>query len=515
MRRLPVAALAALLLAPPVLGQPRRAAGDPPQPVPIPGRGTELFRALLDRAGVKPITRAELWQTNLGENDIVIVLGTLDTPGHRLQTPASYANIAVLNGGAALIASDRPGPPMAWVTGPRGDPLAWVDVGPGQVHCRDRDSVHSIRDDEGNLTPLNSCPYVVPAPQNIAPDPDTPTGKLFDGLPRVATNHPGYLHSAGLARHFRQVLATYPKDCYVTDEFGVRWAELAEGTAFAVGGYGAEQFGDRYRFLALADHSVFINQMLCSPGAQNMEFTYRVIDFLTDPTFEGPEGKRVNRRSRCLFIEDGEVKEHFDELRRAFAPPKPPLPIPDLAALEEKLVDLGNAILGDVQERNVINNILSRGYGVPAIVRVLLLLLTVYAAWFLMKRLFTARKPTDLPPPPNVAGVPAGPPGVFDRRQKELLRRNNVYEPVRDLVREFFASMGVKGEPGPRLPGVVISAAVRRPESLRAALKDFWKLAFGPPQEVTVRRWQEMEPYFDRLRQAHADGKWRFTDEMA
>ena len=28
---------------------------------------------------------------------------------------------------------------------------------------------------------------------------------------------------------------------------------------------------------------------------------------------------------------------------------------------------------------------------------------------------------------------------------------------------------------------------------------------------MTVSRWRELEPYFDRLRQAHADGKWRFV----
>jgi hypothetical protein len=61
------------------------------------------------------------------------------------------------------------------------------------------------------------------------------------------------------------------------------------------------------------------------------------------------------------------------------------------------------------------------------------------------------------------------------------------------------------------MPKLVISDAVRKPESLRAAVKDFWRLAYGPPREVPVSRWREMEPYFDRLRQAHADGKWHFA----
>ena len=102
---------------------------------------------------------------------------------------------------------------------------------------------------------------------------------------------------------------------------------------------------------------------------------------------------------------------------------------------------------------------------------------------------------------------------MFERRQKELLRRNNVFEPVRDLVREFFLSIGVHGEPDGRPPKLVISDVVRKPESLRAAIKDFWKIAFGPPQVLTVSRWRELEPFFDRVRQANADSKWRFVQD--
>ena len=125
------------------------------------------------------------------------------------------------------------------------------------------------------------------------------------------------------------------------------------------------------------------------------------------------------------------------------------------------------------------------------------------------------RRGSTVPPAPAVPGAPSGPPGVFERRQKELLRRNNVFEPVRDLLREFFASVGFHGEPGPTHPRLVVSRVVRRPDSLRQAVKDFWKLAYGPPQVLTVNRWREMEPYLDRLRQAHADGKWQFAIEQA
>ena len=81
--------------------------------------------------------------------------------------------------------------------------------------------------------------------------------------------------------------------------------------------------------------------------------------------------------------------------------------------------------------------------GVPRIARFFLIVGSALACLFLLRRIWGSRTPQRLPPPPTMAGVPTGPPGVFDRRQKELLRRNNVYEPVRDLVREFFDSIGI------------------------------------------------------------------------
>jgi hypothetical protein len=81
------------------------------------------------------------------------------------------------------------------------------------------------------------------------------------------------------------------------------------------------------------------------------------------------------------------------------------------------------------------------------------------------------------------------------------------------MIREFFASIGVAGVQGELMPRLVVSDSVRKPDSLYRAVTDFWKLAYGKPQEVTATRWRELEPYFARLQKAHAEGKWRFVLE--
>jgi hypothetical protein len=101
---------------------------------------------------------------------------------------------------------------------------------------------------------------------------------------------------------------------------------------------------------------------------------------------------------------------------------------------------------------------------------------------------------------------------VFERRQRELVRRNNLFEPVRNLMREFFDANGAPPDAGPQMPHAIIDhRAVRKPESLRRALRDMWRIAYGPPMHISAQRWFELEPYFDRLRRAHEDGKWRFA----
>lgn len=448
-----------------------------PAPVLVPGDGTQVFRSLLSYAKIKPVTEKELQQFIMKDDVIVIIIGNPRANFNARYWPQSYPASAVDFGGAALIATDTSYSHQS----SSGHNLM---ISGARVTCNNPDWIHDGK---------TSCPYLIPlhAVRNSALD-------LFSGLNRIATNKPSFLSVDEYVGSFQYRVLTFPRDARVNDRFG-----LPPGAAFAIGGAGADNGSPRdFRFLAMADHSVFINQMLLEPNTDNLELAYRTIKFLQGP----------NNRSRCLFFENGVLIDHFDDLGQAVARQNP-LPIPriNMGAMQEWMVTQGNRMLDVVQRDDVINRALNRGFGVPAIARFFLVIGSLLACWFLLRRLWISRKPGDTPPPPVVVVASTGPPGVFERRQKELLRRNNVYEPIRDLLREFFQSIGIHGEQGRRHPQLVISDVVRKADSLRAAVKDMWKLAYGPPQVLSVTEWGDLEPFFDRLRRAYADGKWYFV----
>jgi hypothetical protein len=135
----------------------------------------------------------------------------------------------------------------------------------------------------------------------------------------------------------------------------------------------------------------------------------------------------------------------------------------------------------------------------------------------MLRRVWKTRQPTDQPRPPTPTGgpPPSGPTGIFDRREQELLRRNNVYEPARDLVRQVFAEAGAPHEPGPKPPPVRFEDTARRPARLQKAIDELWRVGYGRPAVVTVQRWQELGPQLELVRAALADGAWRFEAGVA
>lgn len=483
-----------------------------PQRVVIPGGGTDLFRALLDKEGIQPVTQRDLNNMWGGSEDlIVVVIGSTQAVNWN-QDPLRWVKNAVQANGAALVATDSSN---VWLSR-AGDfnNNGVVVISGANVRA---DNLDGHRND-------TNCPYAVPvSPDEYlrADEKPGPVWGLFRGLTKLATNQPTYLEMKGnFGGEFQYPLARFPKSAAM----GWGAQALPRNAYLAVGGDGPRQrFTDKqgYSFLAVADSSIFINQMLMEPTAQNLEFALNTVEYL-----QGPD----KTRKRCLFFENGRVVEKFDGLRSALAKPQPKVPpeampnVPNvLGKNQDKLIDMANGMADQFQTKDGLHNILvgppgseneRRAFG--RWVEVVAVIASIAIILFLLRRTTQAKQPTDVPPAPNTGAGAAktGPPGVFDRRQKELVRRNNLYEPVRNLMREFFDAVGAPPNPGPKLPPLEISDEVRKPESLRQAIRDMWRIAYGPPQPISAQRWFELEPYFDRLRKAHADGKWRFvTDE--
>lgn len=493
---------------------------EPPrqQPKRISRKGTEMFRWLLDRAELKPMTDAELMNAfNRNPPDfretVVIVIGPWDFinnesgrefPGNR--QVSHWMTTAAQNGGAVLVAYDA-------------NPLenAHVQFGgafpPVQFSGRRVYTPQPLDGEEWRV--LNGDQQAVfGVPLQPPPGRGGPEWDLLGGdrpLTRVVTEYPGTV--AGLRNTKVSPLAAFPPNSVFNDR-----RPVAGNDDCMIAGVASSHpwTGRRFRFLAVADHAVFMNAQMVGP-TDNLEFADRAIRFLSEEPGQ-------NTRKKCLLVVNGKVQRNYDELNQLLRPPLPPLPKVDWAKLQPKLVDLGNHLIDQAQEKDIPNQLFTgKNPDAPRswyriFVGLLLTIAAIWAAKTLVRRVWGAREPTDLagappggrPPPP-----PDGAAGVFGRRGKELTTRDNLLEPARAACRDFFDTVGRPPEPGPRLPKVVITDVVRKPDTLRQALRDIWAVAYGRPHPVTAMRWAALEPLLARALAAHRDHKWRFVEAEA
>ncbi len=481
----------------------------PPPAPPIRYEGSEIFRWILHRAELEPFTLDELRGGPRFHSDYVVVVLGDPRNGFAGNNPITgWMDGAVAQGGAVLVAYDSS--TTIAINSPQGI-IASVQFNGRRVHAG-RAARFGGRLDSPFAVPTDNAAFT------------GPESKLFGGdqpLTRVATENPGCI-----AAKFGQrvsVLAGYEPECVWADNPFARpgFGPAAEGYVFAVGHSGNHN-GRPYRLVAFADQAILHNGLMVSNDlnglpTDNLEFAARTAAYLSETGGE-------RRRRKCLLIEDGQVVTNFDDLNRMLRPPMPLPKLPPWEQLEPKLIDFGNQIIDKVQENDVPNRLMvgarpdEPGSWLRALLAVLMVFASVWAVIWLVRRVWGARQPTDVATPPP-GGRPPPPPdgaaGLFGRRGKELTARDNLLEPARAACRALFDTVGRPPDPGPRLPKVVISDVVRRPETLRQALRDLWGVAYGRPTPVAAVRWAVLEPLIGRALAAHRDGKWRFVEAEA
>jgi hypothetical protein len=443
-----------------LIGLPPASAQPPRRPF---GQGTHALRNLMKdpQWGLKPITEAAFQQVRLDAPSslLLIILGEAN---HPLLTDVDQF---VRRGGAALIATDREG------LGP------WTLAFGTQVAGR----FVSLPSSQANLgyRGYAECPFVEPTPRADPP--------IFAGLKRVATNKPSYL--LGL-RQSLPTLANLPKGCSSWGGWEPDFLrEAREPLRFAAGG----EIDNEGRVLVLADHSMFINDMMLRDDNDNTLFAYNCIDWLTDR----------RKRTNVLFIEEGEVVTTFDvPLRDVPDPPIPPL------------ADMINHVVSGIENRDDVHNFL-RDHNVrrDPVLRYALLVVTVGLIGYGLFRLLRARQRMEPQMPLLEATLAQQAPDMplVEQRHRAMLVDGNLWEAARDLARQCFPA-AERRAPAEGTPGVVVTGSWWEQRTLRKQVQRLWQVAHADrPERITALQFSYLAVEAENVRTAYTQGKWRLV----
>src|SRR5262249_49234461 len=146
---------------------------------------------------------------------------------------------------------------------------------------------------------LPDCIYVEPEDDKNAPRlfvPSTFGQTKFLGL---VTNRPSFLWVGHGVPRRAHVLARFPRGCWYG---GARGQHLPRDWSPYTVAVSSEH--GKGRLLLLADHSIFINEMMQPRDTGNADFAYNAVDWLR----EGEDGPR----DRVLFVTDSRIETKLD-----------------------------------------------------------------------------------------------------------------------------------------------------------------------------------------------------------
>jgi hypothetical protein len=247
---------------------------------------------------------------------------------------------------------------------------------------------------------------------------------------------------------------------------------------FAVGG----NVG-RGRLLVLADHSVFINQMMLPRDTGNVEFAFKCAAWL-----RGEKGQR----DQVLLLVDGLPETKLDvPLKNIQVPPKDLLG-PLLAWGNATLTETEQAVAEAEKEGSFNENLWQflkdRNLSPRALNFGGLLLLTGLLLVSGIYRLsIRARHRPEASVPAVALAVSARLPllPLLEQRHREMLRSGNFAEPARQILRAWFDRAGGQGAGVP--PRVVVKGGWWLRWRRGSQVARLWRIAHGPGQSGGVK----------------------------
>lgn len=438
------------------------------KPLPAPD-GTDIFRRILMKFQPVPDFKG----IDDPKDCILIMFG--DT--RRLAEIPGGLRRFLNHGGAAFIASDQP------MGG--GSKAALVEAASVYITGYEwRDTPNSRTEPKDLYKQLRYCPLMLSTDRRFMFDPAKP-GRLI-----VATNLPSTLRFEGQQLEGISEIATLPDGTPIMTNDGREERDRMFGVAGDVG------VG---RILVLADHSIFINEMMKPQDNQNVEFAQNCLKYL-----RGEHGQR----KRVLFVEDNHIWKNFVK--------GGPKPSSAAAQLFNKLLDEATLRKGLEKAAEKSENVVDRcdrkievwqeqfnefdaddginkklwGFftrnrpgGFRSVVRWGLILGTLGLLIYACYRLgIVSRYKTEpaLPALTRAASRQAPTGSLLEMRLEGLLDADNIRETGRQLARDAFEAGGVAAPVPYREPAVAVKGAGwwRRSRVQRRVL-ELWRLAFG------------------------------------
>jgi hypothetical protein len=449
--------------------------------------GTHVFRRILYDHHLEPLKDFASLDDDPAST-ILIVLGNLD---QITRVPGGLKSF-VERGGAVLLASDRSLKEKKAADALRA--VAGVSISDDTVVCLNGNVIY-----RGRLY----CPFIF-QPGNARPSLLTPPSAPAQY--RVATNVPSFLFRRRRAPGTVRILAYLPQHCRFDTDLNQAPAE--DWPPFMAGG----EVG-RGRVLVMADHSIFINEMMLETDNNNVEFTINCVRWL-----RGDEGLATGPRKHVLLVEDGKVHaDLFVPLKSAVIGPEEALRL--LYANRNELLVKAEETAVNLERQDYFNEQLQRllhwGNLTPDRVALLVvffatLLLILYGVYRLGIRA-RFKHPTEAPlltraVATTLPGVP-----LVDQRAQAVIRMGNLNEPAARLVGRWFESHGLPIDPSaPAEPPIEVTGGWWRRRQRRRHLGRLWRLAQGRSTErVEPAGLWRLQRELDRLDAGRARGEWR------